>query len=176
MDWTVLPNQHGTIVVGGDDMLESKIITGVTSVKGLFNFSLMISLSDKDALLHSLYKSQIILHDLSINRVQSKVDIMANISSESFNKFIDCIESHNIDNLSVNQNVVKISLVGLNIPEHPYILREVLSIIKKDNLCYYQLQSSNSSLSIYVDSNNYQSLITSLHHRFVLEAEAIVEK
>lgn len=171
-----LGNTKGTYIKERDEKMEDRVITGLsinenTMMAGIRNIpnnpqdiALIFEELGKehvnvDMISQSLLGKEIL--DLSFTCPKTEEDLFDNAIS-SIKKRLPNI------NVSKKTELVKISLVGIGMMSHSGVAGIVFSIFAKENIRFYQVTTSEISISYTIDSENKEKAVNAIAKEFTL--------
>lgn len=171
-----LSNTKGTYIKERDEKMEDRVITGLsinenTMMAGIRNIpnnpqdiALIFEELGKehvnvDMISQSLLGKEIL--DLSFTCPKTEEDLFDNAIS-SIKKRLPNI------NVSKKTELVKISLVGIGMMSHSGVAGIVFSIFAKENIRFYQVTTSEISISYTIDSENKEKAVNAIAKEFTL--------
>lgn len=171
-----LSNTKGTYIKERDEKMEDRVITGLsinenTMMAGIRNIpnnpqdiALIFEELGKehvnvDMISQSLLGKEIL--DLSFTCPKTEEDLFDNAIS-SIKKRLPNI------NVSKKTELVKISLVGIGMMSHSGVAGIVFSIFAKENIRFYQVTTSEISISYTIDRENKEKAVNAIAKEFTL--------
>lgn len=171
-----LSDKEGTLITLKEKIMERKQITGISIDKNLLHITIdNISTYAKNIypIFDKADKLGITVDMLSQNDVISEKGSFAftlskndEIQIKELVKYINS-EMPNVDVL-LNENMVKISLVGIGLMSHIGIVTKIFEILKNNNMSFHQIATSEISISLVVSNEIADDLVKLLAKEFEL--------
>ncbi len=171
-----LGSVKGTYIKERDEKMEDRVITGLSindntlmaGIRNIPNNPQDVALIfeelgrqhvNVDMISQSLLGKEVL--DLSFTCPRTEEDL--------FDNAIDVIREKlpNI-NVSKRDNLIKISLVGIGMMSHSGVAATVFSIFSKENIKFYQVTTSEISISYTIDAENKEKAVNALGAEFNL--------
>lgn len=171
-----LSDKIGTLITSKEKIMEKKQITGISIDKNVLHITIdNISTYAKN--IYPIFEKAdnlgITVDMLSQNDVISEQGSFAfttnkneEIQVRELIKYINN-EMPNI-NVLLNENMVKISLVGIGLMSHVGIITKIFKILKDNNMSFHQIATSEISISLVVSSDISDKLVCLLSEEFEL--------
>lgn len=171
-----LSDKIGTLITSKEKIMEKKQITGISIDKNVLHITIdNISTYAKN--IYPIFEKAdnlgITVDMLSQNDVISEQGSFAFTTSKNEEiqvreliKYINN-EMPNI-NVLLNENMVKISLVGIGLMSHVGIITKIFKILKDNNMSFHQIATSEISISLVVSSDISDKLVCLLSEEFEL--------
>ncbi len=171
-----LGSVKGTYIKERDEKMEDRVITGLSindntlmaGIRNIPNNPQDVALIfeelgrqhvNVDMISQSLLGKEVL--DLSFTCPRTEEDL--------FDNAIDVIREKlpNI-NVSKRDNLIKISLVGIGMMSHSGVAATVFSIFSKENIKFYQVTTSEISISYTIDAENKEKAVNAIGAEFNL--------
>lgn len=166
----------GTYIKERDEKMEDRVITGLsinenTLMAGIRNIpnnpqdvALIFEELGKhhvnvDMISQSLLGKEVL--DLSFTCPRTEEDLFDNA-------VVTIREQLPNINVSKRDNLIKVSLVGIGMMSHSGVAATVFSIFSKENIKFYQVTTSEISISYTIDAENKEKAVTALGKEFSL--------
>lgn len=157
----------GTRVVGGKDM-EKTTLTNVSKLDEV----LLVSMSDKTGssakiteCFLELAKKNVNIDIISQTIVNGQTEISFTSTEESKHEIADVLESKDID-YRMKTDVSKVSIVGTAMRNQVGIAAKVFEIFLEEDIRFYEISTSEISISYVVDTENTTRVIELLADAF----------
>ncbi len=170
-------SQGGTIIVKEVEYMEIESVTGITSDSNLISITLCNINSELNTL-------ALIIKDLSSAGIS--VDIMMNNSNSNNNSYgltllvnkeqeslafnvLSSIKGKYYDEIIIDHNIVKISVIGIGIKNNLQVLYKVFEILSSKGIRVICFTSSEIKISLLIKSEYKELAVRSLHSSFGLD-------
>ncbi|WFW29568.1 MAG: aspartate kinase [Wolbachia endosymbiont of Menacanthus eurysternus] len=145
---------EGTVVLCKKDILEKYIITGITcsANKSLITFA---SISDNLRVLRDIIRANIkidMIHGSSIIISEFDIVLVENLLSGSY---------------IINNNVAKISVIGIGIISDVEVMRRIFTVLSKKKVEVFAITASEIKISVIVHREYAEILVRDLHTELV---------
>ena len=169
-------NKFGTLITKKKNIINNKIITGITSTTNDAKVTL-VGVKDRPGVAASIFKP---LSDNSINVDMVVQNISANgketdltftIKSEDLNKTKKIILTNkkiSFKNLLFDKNVSKISIIGVGMVTTPGVTYRMFQSLAKKNINILVISTSEIKISVLINKKNTKKAINILHKEFKL--------
>jgi aspartate kinase len=171
-----LGNLKGTYIKERDEKMEDRVITGLsinenTLMAGIRNIpnkpqniALIFDELGKqqvnvDMISQSLLGKEIL--DLSFTCPKTEEDLFDN-AIEAIKKSLPEVE------INKRNNLIKIGLVGIGMMSHSGVAGTIFSIFAKENIKFYQVTTSEISISYTIDKENKDKAVNAIAKEFNL--------
>ena len=166
----------GTLITFEENEMETPLVSGLAchrneaklSVRGVPD-----SLGVTVALIEPLSLANIDI-DMLVQHtsMQGTVDLTFTVSRDHYLKAFELLEiaSHSLEakEISGDQNIAKISLVGVGMRSHPEIPTKMFKILAKENIAIQLIASGEIKVSVIIDEKYLELAARSLHAGFGL--------
>jgi aspartate kinase len=166
----------GTIITSKEKIMETAQITGVAynhtialvNIKGIKSYPqdfaplykfLTSNGTHIDSLMHYFCKDEN-CHSVLFTVPLSDVNKVEKLKSDTNLK-------HLYSNITVNSNIVTISLIGQGVKSDPAIAYKMLDIVAQSNLNVHLTFSSETKLSVVIDDAQPEVIVRQLHSEFI---------
>lgn len=168
-----LGNDNGTWITLEEKIMEKKEIKGISLNKNV----LMVTIDGISTYARNLYpifkkisEYEIVVDMISQNDVKSELGSIAftvnKTEEESLRKVFKELDL-NYD-ISINTNVVKVSLVGIGLATSVYSITKIFEVLNDNNISFHQISTSEINISIVVDAEVAEEVAVLLAKKFKL--------
>ena len=170
-------NKPGTLITKRTNLINNKIITGITSTHNDAKVSL-VGVKDKPGVAASIFKPlskksinvDMVVQNISANGKET--DLTFTIKSEDLNKTKKIIkENRNINfrKLLFEKGVSKISIVGVGMITTPGVTFRMFQALAKKKINIQVISTSEIKISVLIDKKNTKKALEALHKEFKLD-------
>ncbi len=170
-------NRKGTKIFNQENIDYSKVVTGVAYSKDDAKITL-IGVKDKPGVAADIFeplgKNQINV-DMVIQNISAdgkKTDLTFTIKREDLKKTIEILNSNNkikFENLSQNNEVSKISIVGAGMVSTPGVTHKMFRALADESINILAISTSEIKLSVIINENDTLKAVKKLHTIFDLD-------
>tara|TARA_Y100000590_G_scaffold384082_1_gene455205 strand:+ start:22 stop:1233 length:1212 start_codon:yes stop_codon:yes gene_type:complete len=170
-------NKAGTLITKRKNIINSKIITGITCTQNDSKITL-VGVKDKPGIAASIFKPlsensinvDMVVQNISANGKET--DLTFTIKSDDLNKARrTIIENKKISfkNLLVDKNVSKISIIGVGMITTPGVTFRMFQALARKKINIQVISTSEIKISVLIDKKNIKKAIKALHKEFKLD-------
>ena len=170
-------NKAGTLITKRKNIINSKIITGITCTQNDSKITL-VGVKDKPGIAASIFKPlsensinvDMVVQNISANGKET--DLTFTIKSDDLNKARrTIIENKKIifKNLLVDKNVSKISIIGVGMITTPGVTFRMFQALARKKINIQVISTSEIKISVLIDKKNIKKAIKALHKEFKLD-------
>ncbi len=168
--------RSGTKIVNQDKINYDKVITGVAYSKDDAKITL-VGVEDKPGVAADIFEplgSNKINIDMVIQNISAdgkKTDLTFTVKREDVEKTIDVINNNNkikFENLSHNDEVSKISIVGAGMVTTPGVTFKMFRSLAEENINILAISTSEIKISVIISQNDTLKAVKKLHKTFNL--------
>ena len=170
-------NKSGTLITKRSNIINNKIITGISSTHNDAKVSL-IGVKDKPGVAASIFKP-LSINSINVDMVVQNIspngketDLTFTIKSEDLNKTKKIIqENKNIKfrNLIFEKGVSKISIIGVGMVTTPGVTFRMFQALANNKINIQVISTSEIKISVLIDKKNTKKALAALHKEFKLE-------
>lgn len=168
-------NNKGTLITNEEEILEKPIIAGIALDKNQARISI-VDIDDKPGIAAELFSA---LSDANINIdmiVQTigrdgKTDIDFTIPKTDMalsKKILDKFENET-KNIEFDENIAKVSIVGLGMKTNSGIASKTFSVMAKENINIMMISTSEIKISMIIDLKYAELALRALHSAYNLD-------
>ena len=170
-------NRPGTLITKRSNLINNKIITGISSTNNDAKVSL-IGVKDRPGVAASIFKPLSINSinvDMVVQNISSngkETDLTFTIKSEDLNKTKKIIkENKSIEfrNLIFEKGVSKISIIGVGMVTTPGVTFRMFQTLANNGINIQVISTSEIKISVLIDKKNTKKALSALHKEFKLE-------
>ena len=170
-------NRPGTLITKRSNLVNNKIITGISSTNNDAKVSL-IGVKDRPGVAASIFKPLSINSinvDMVVQNISSngkETDLTFTIKSEDLNKTKKIIkENKSIEfrNLIFEKGVSKISIIGVGMVTTPGVTFRMFQTLANNGINIQVISTSEIKISVLIDKKNTKKALSALHKEFKLE-------
>ena len=170
-------NRPGTLITKRSNLINNKIITGISSTNNDAKVSL-IGVKDRPGVAASIFKPLSINSinvDMVVQNISSngkETDLTFTIKSEDLNKTKKIIKENKIiefRNLIFEKGVSKISIIGVGMVTTPGVTFRMFQTLANNGINIQVISTSEIKISVLIDKKNTKKALSALHKEFKLE-------
>ena len=170
-------DKEGTLITKRSNIINNKIITGITSTHNDAKVSL-IGVKDRPGAAASIFKplsKNSINVDMVVQNISANgrgTDLTFTIKSEDLNKTKKIIiENKNIDfrKLLFEKGVSKISIIGVGMITTPGVTFRMFQTLANKKINIQVISTSEIKISVLIDKKNTKKALAALHKEFKLD-------
>tara|TARA_Y100000590_G_scaffold468688_2_gene652575 strand:+ start:798 stop:2009 length:1212 start_codon:yes stop_codon:yes gene_type:complete len=170
-------NKRGTLITKAKNILNNKIITGVSSTRNDAKITL-VGVKDKPGIAASIFKPlsenqinvDMVVQNISANGRET--DLTFTIKSEELSKTEKLIKKNKkivFRNLIIDKKVAKVSIVGVGMITTPGVTYRMFHALAKKNINILVISTSEIKISVLVNKKDLKKSIDVLHKEFKLD-------
>jgi len=171
--------KHGTLITKRSNIINNKIITGITSTQNDSKVSL-IGVRDKPGVAASIFKPlsknsinvDMVVQNISANGKET--DLTFTIKTEDLNKtkkIIKLNKSIKFRKLLLKKNVSKISVIGVGMVTTPGVTFRMFQTLANKKINIQVISTSEIKISVLIDKRNTKKALIALHKEFKLDTK-----
>ncbi len=168
--------KSGTLITKRKNILNNKIITGITSTANDAKVTL-IGVVDKPGIAAAIFKplsENSINVDMVVQNISAdgrETDLTFTVKSEDLNKTKKIIRKNNKINfkkLILDKNVSKVSIIGVGMITTPGVTYRMFQALAKQKINIQVISTSEIKISVLINKKNTSKAIKILHKEFKL--------
>ena len=168
---------NGTLISLEDNSMENGLVSGIAFQKNQIKFTLH-GVSDTPGMAYGILgplsdaniEVDVIVQNVSVN---GKTDFTFTVSKEDEVTATDVIntvkESLEFDDLLIDPNIAKVSLVGVGMRTHAGIASTAFKALSEKGVNIQMISTSEIKITIVINENNVDNAVKALHSAFKLE-------
>ena len=168
---------NGTLISLEDNNMENGLVSGIAFQKNQIKFTLH-GVSDTPGMAYGILgplsdaniEVDVIVQNVSVN---GKTDFTFTVSKEDEVIATDVIntvkESLEFDDLLIDPNIAKVSLVGVGMRTHAGIASTAFKALSEKGVNIQMISTSEIKITIVINENNVDNAVKALHSAFKLE-------
>ena len=167
----------GTLITKRSNIINSKIITGITSTQNDAKVTL-VGVKDKPGVAASIFKPlsknsinvDMVVQNISANGKET--DLTFTIKKEDLKKTKKIILNNNninFRNLLFDKNVSKISIIGVGMITTPGVTFRMFQTLANERINIQVISTSEIKISVLIDKINIKKALAALHKEFKLD-------
>ncbi|MFL2700232.1 MAG: aspartate kinase [Gammaproteobacteria bacterium] len=168
---------EGTLISLKEENMENALISGIAFQKDLTKFTLH-SVSDKPGIAYEILNPvnekeigvDVIVQNISVN---GKTDFTFTVDSEDEEEVKKILEDERTDiefeDLVVDNNIAKVSIVGAGIRSNAGIASKAFKALAKENINIQIISTSEIKLTLVIDEKYIELAVRTLHKAFDLD-------
>ena len=169
--------KSGTLITKKSNIINNKIITGITSTQNDSKVSL-IGVKDKPGVAASIFKplsKNLINVDMVVQNISAngkETDLTFTIKTEDLNKTKKTIQENNNINyrkLLFEKGVSKISVIGVGMITTPGVTFRMFQTLANKKINIQVISTSEIKISVLIDKKNTKKALIALHKEFKLD-------
>jgi len=168
---------NGTLISLEENNMENGLVSGIAFQKDQVKFTLH-GVSDTPGMAYGILgplsdaniEVDVIVQNVSVN---GKTDFTFTVSKEDESSALETIKSINTsleyDDLLVDSNIAKVSLVGVGMRTHAGIASTAFKALSDSGINIQMISTSEIKITIVIDENATDEAVSSLHKAFELD-------
>ena len=169
-------NKSGTLITKRKNIINNKIITGVSSTKNDAKITL-IGVKDKPGIAASIFKplsDKNINVDMVVQNISSngkETDLTFTIKSGDLNKTRKLIKLNkkiNFKKMKVDKNVSKVSIIGVGMITTPGVTYRMFQALSQKKINIMVISTSEIKISVLISKRHLIKAVAALHKEFRL--------
>ena len=169
-------NTNGTLITKRKNILNNKIITGVSSTKNDAKITL-IGVKDKPGIAASIFKplsDNNINVDMVVQNISSngkETDLTFTIKSEDLSKTQKLIKKNKkiiFKKIKIDKNVSKVSIIGVGMITTPGVTYRMFQALSKNKINIMVISTSEIKISVLISKKHLIKAVAALHKEFRL--------
>ena len=170
--------KSGTLITKRSNIINNKIITGISSTHNDAKVTLLIGVKDKPGVAASIFKplsKNLINVDMVVQNISAngkETDLTFTIKTEDLNKTKKIIQENksiNYRKLLFEKNVSKISVIGVGMITTPGVTFRMFQTLSKKKINIQVISTSEIKISVLIDKNDTKKALVALHKEFKLD-------
>jgi aspartate kinase len=166
----------GTMVVSEEDVIEKQVVTGITCERDMASLTIK-GLSDNPGAASNLFlpfKQENIKVDLIVQNIGSKgkTDMTITMPQLQIQKALSLVEANekvNYRDLIVDDNLAKISVIGIGMKTHSGVAQKMFQILADRGINILVVSTSEIKISVLIHSEYQELAMRALHTGFGLD-------
>ena len=169
-------NKNGTLITKRKNILNKKIITGISSTKNDSKISL-IGVKDKPGVAASIFEPlskndinvDMVVQNISSNSIDT--DITFTIKSNYVHKTLRLLKENRkikFKKILVDNEVSKVSIIGVGMISTPGITYRMFKSLSKKKINILVISTSEIKISVLINRRNTKKAVIALHKEFKL--------
>jgi aspartate kinase len=163
-------SDNGTLITSRDNIMENRLITGITSNKNLLKILIHLS-----SINFAEFCQILVDHKIHIEMIQNikqgkQYSLITQLSDK--NKLDHLLEnlknSDKISEFTIDSKIAIVSIIGHGIKNDPTIVSSVLTKLEEENIQVETMQISEIRISILIKDTNTENTVRILHKAFQL--------
>ncbi|MFN5352239.1 MAG: aspartate kinase [Alphaproteobacteria bacterium] len=171
-------NIPGTILVKEDEIMEKRIITGVALDKNEVQITIIgveniPGVAAKIFVSLAKYEVNVDMIVQNISEKGKKTDITFTVTKDDLSKAKKAIEECDIEHgrILINEDVAKISLIGIGMKTNPGIAAKMFSVLSSIGANILVISTSEIKISVLIEQQYQELALRALHQAFELEKD-----
>ena len=169
--------KSGTLITKKSNIINNKIITGITSTQNDSKVSL-IGVKDKPGVAASIFKplsKNLINVDMVVQNISAngkETDLTFTIKTDALNKTKKIIQENktiNYRKLLFEKGVSKISIIGVGMITTPGVTFRMFQTLANRKINIQVISTSENKISVLIDKKNTKKALIALHKEFKLD-------
>ena len=170
-------NKPGTLITKRKNIINNKIITGITSTQNEAKVTL-VGVKDRPGIAASIFKplsENSINVDMVVQNISAdgkETDLTFTIKSEDLNKTKKIILKNNkiiFKSLLFDKNVSKVSIIGVGMITTPGVTFRMFQALAKKKINIQVISTSEIKISVLINKKNINKAVIALHKEFKLK-------
>lgn len=168
-------SNEGTLITNEEEIMEKPIITGIALDKNQARIS-MVNVDDKPGIAAELFTSLAnsnINVDMIVQTIgrDGKTDIDFTIPKTDIalsKKILDDFK-HSTQSIEFDENIAKVSIVGLGMKSHSGVASKTFGTMAKENINIMMISTSEIKISMIIDLKYAELAVRALHSAYDLD-------
>ena len=169
-------NKSGTLITKRKNIINNKIITGVSSTKNDAKITL-IGVKDKPGIAASIFKplsDNNVIVDMVVQNISSngkETDLTFTIKSGDVNKTRKLIKLNkkiNFKKMKVDKDVSKVSIIGVGMITTPGVTYRMFQALSEKKINIMVISTSEIKISVLISKRHLVKAVAALHKEFRL--------
>ncbi len=163
--------ENGTLITSRDNIMENKLITGITSNKNLLKILVNLQNMSFTRFCHVLADHKIHIEAVETLEKNKEYSLVTQLSDKNkLDHLLQNLEkSGEIKDFTSDSNIAIVSVIGYGIKNDPTLGPLVLAKLEEENIPVVAMQISEIKISILMKDTDTENAIRSLHKQFQLE-------
>ena len=166
----------GTLITKKKNITNNKIITGISATKKDAKVTI-VGVIDKPGIAASIFKPLSINNinvDMVVQNISAdghKTDITFTINSNDLNRTNKLIKNNKkivYEKLIIDDNVSKVSIIGVGMISTPGVTYRMFQALSKKNINILVISTSEIKISVLISRKNVKKAVATLHNEFKL--------
>ena len=169
-------NKIGTLITKRKNILNNKIITGITSTKNDAKITL-VGVKDRPGVAASIFQPlsknyinvDMVVQNISANGKET--DLTFTINAEDLSKTFKLIKKNKkikFKDLIIDKNVSKVSIIGVGMVTTPGVTYRMFQTLANKGINILVISTSEIKISVLIDKKNLKKATSALHKEFKL--------
>ena len=167
----------GTLITKKKNITNNKIITGISATKKDSKVTI-VGVIDKPGIAASIFKPLSINNinvDMVVQNISAdghKTDITFTINSNDLNRTNKLIKNNKkivYEKLIIDDNVSKVSIIGVGMISTPGVTYRMFQALSKKNINILVISTSEIKISVLISRKNVKKAVATLHNEFKLD-------
>ena len=167
----------GTLITKKKNITNNKIITGISATKKDAKVTI-VGVIDKPGIAASIFKPLSINNinvDMVVQNISAdghKTDITFTINSNDLNRTNKLIKNNKkivYEKLIIDDNVSKVSIIGVGMISTPGVTYRMFQALSKKNINILVISTSEIKISVLISRKNVKKAVATLHNEFKLD-------
>lgn len=159
---------NGTLITSRDNIMENRLITGITSNKNLLKV-----LVNLPAISFAQFCSVLADNNIHIELIQNLANQYSLITPLSDKNKLEHLlqnleKSNKISDFTTDSRIAIVSIIGYGIKNDPIVVSSVLDTLEEENIMVEIMQVSEIKISILIKDTDTENAVRSLHKKFEL--------
>ena len=169
--------KNGTLITKRKNIVNSKIITGISSTKNDAKVTL-VGVKDRPGIAAAIFKplSQNLINvDMVVQNISAngkETDLTFTIKTEDLNKTQKLLKKNkkiNYRKLVIDKNVSKVSIIGVGMITTPGVTFRMFQTLSNKNINILVISTSEIKISVLINTKHVKEAVSSLHKEFKLD-------
>ena len=173
---------EGTLITNEDNIMEQPLVSGIALDKSQARVGL-IGVIDRPGIASDIFKA---LSDANINidmivqtvghkgsQSEYLTNVAFTVSREQLSEAKNCIQKfqngNEIQEIEINNDIVKVSIVGVGMKSHTGVASKAFTTMAKENINIMMISTSEIKVSMIIEEKYSELAVRSLHSAYELE-------
>jgi aspartate kinase len=174
---TSFSDEEGTLITKEENIMEKPLVSGIALDKNQARISLL-GVKDKPGIaseiFNALAKAEVNIDMIIQNKAvdeTTNIDFTVPVSDLNDAKAVvhKFVESGDIKDDSYNEDICKVSVVGVGMKSHSGVAARAFSTMAKENININMIATSEIKISMVIDEKYAELAVRSLHNAYELE-------
>lgn len=170
----------GTEIDGEEKIMENVSVTAITHHQDVSRFTLT-GLPDKPMIAAKIFQLMaegavnidMIIQSSSVSDARTDMTFTLPLGDSDYTKSL--LEKHQgeigFNDLLIDNNVVKLSVIGSGMSHHPGVASKMFSALGKKGINIQAISTSEIKISVIIDADTYELALRTLHQAYELDKE-----
>ncbi len=170
-------NEEGTLITKEENIMEAPLVSGIALDRNQARISL-VGVKDRPGIASDIF-NKLAINDINIDMIiqtkaydgSTSIDFTVPVSDiEDAKNIVDCfVKTGEIKSDSYNENICKVSVVGVGMKSHTGVAALAFSTMAKHNININMISTSEIKVSMIIDEKYAELAVRGLHASYELD-------